>query len=157
MTKIALSQLPVFLTLLILVAACGIPGLAPGVRQGFTEAPASPGSLAGEYYMGDGLGVSIVFNLNPDSTYSSVWHGCLGKYGDWAGSWDVTDTFLVLTPDTVAGVAADDLRSFIIQRYKGNWILVPTDERDQELYHKIGVSRISCFQKSDVVFPKLDN
>lgn len=35
---------------------------------------------AGEYYLGDGMGVNVHFSISPKTGYVFEWHGCMGLY-----------------------------------------------------------------------------
>ncbi len=122
-----------------------LPNSSP--KFGVTVAPANSDSLVGKYYSVDGLGMNVVLTLNVDSTYSADWHGCLGKYGDASGLWNISDTLLILTPANEDGAMTGYLRAFIVQRFEDVWILIrPEDFPD---YQKRGVSRYVCYQKYD--------
>ena len=105
--------------------------------------------MAGSYYRGDGLGYNVSLLLQTNGDYSAEWHGCLGKYGEAAGKWSLAGNRIVLTPSKEEGMMKGHLRSLVVLRFHGDWILVPTDRRESEVYDKWGVSRYSCFQKAE--------
>ncbi len=139
--------------LMILSVGCGLPSTLSGVMKGTTEYPQSSSVLVGTYYSGDGLGMNIELKLSSDSTFEAEWQGCLGKYGSATGRWSVVDTLLNLVPVADSGMLIGYLRVLLIQRFNGNWILVRSDKQDLEFYRKHGVSRYSCFQNTEVLFP----
>ncbi len=53
----------------------------------------------GTYYMGDGLGVSCAFRVNPDATFTIVWGTDIGFREEYAGSISVENMQFVLTPN----------------------------------------------------------
>lgn len=55
--------------------------------------------FSGRYYMGDGLGLNCLFDLNPDKTFKIHWTTDAGGKGDYEGSITVKDTLFVLEPN----------------------------------------------------------
>lgn len=121
--------------------------LADGIDKGVPEAPPNAKAVAGSYYCGDGLGYNVTLTLKADGTYSGEWHGCLGKYGEASGIWKLSDKRVILTPKQEQDMMKGHLKTLDVMKDKGGWIFVRADHRD--LYDKHGVSRFSCFQKSD--------
>lgn len=121
--------------------------LAGEVEKGVPEAPPNAKAVAGSYYCGDGTGYNVTLTLKGDGSYSGEWHGCLGKYGDAAGSWKLSDKRIILTPKKETDMMQGHLKTLDVLKYKGGWIFVRSDDRD--FYDKYGVSRYSCFQKRD--------
>jgi hypothetical protein len=51
------------------------------ILEEIVDIPAHP--WAGEYYVGDGLGMNINLALAPNAGITATWDGCMGRYG-WA-------------------------------------------------------------------------
>jgi len=66
--------------------------------------------MAGTYYSGDGLGRMVTVTLRPDGTFSSDWQGCLGVYGEAAGSWQLQGDQIIFSPATEHDALAGYLR-----------------------------------------------
>jgi hypothetical protein len=125
-------------------------GAASGAEQkekGTPEAPPNAKAVAGNYYRGDGTGYNIYLTLLKNGTYTAQWRGCLGEYGTASGTWAVTEKRIVLKPVKEKDMMKGHLKVLDVLRYKGQWIFVPSDDRD--FYDKYGVSRYSCFQKQE--------
>ena len=88
-------------------------------------------------------------NLKEDGKYTSEWHGCLGKYGEASGTWSFKDKRITFTPAKEEELMKGYLWSLDVLKFKGDWILVPTEKGEREWYDKNGVSRFSCFQKQE--------
>lgn len=114
----------------------GVPGIPPDAK-----------SIAGNYYYGDGTGYNVYLTLKENGSYSSVWRGCFGKYGEALGKWAISNEQIVLTPKKEKGMMQNHLRKLDALKFKTAWIFVKSDDR--EFYDKYGVSRYSCFQKAD--------
>ena len=84
--------------------------------------------MFGSYYKGDGLGVNISIQLNPDGTYTSDWNGCLGSYGNSEGSWQANSEYLLFSPSEEDGMMAGELKRMKIVEYKGEKGFVPESE-----------------------------
>ena len=93
----------------------------------------------------DGTGYNIYLTLSEDGTYAAQWCGCLGEYGTASGTWAVADKRIVLKPVKEKDMMKGHLKRLDVLRYKGQWILVPSDDRN--FYDEFGVTRHSCFQK----------
>lgn len=132
---------------LALAVSCGTLFAADGVKKGTPEAPPNGNAIVGSYYRGDGTGYNIYLTLNKDGTYAAKWCGCLGKYGDAAGKWILKDRQIIFKPTEEKDMMVGHLKSLDIFKFKGEWIFVPSAER--ESYDKWGVSRYSCFQKRE--------
>jgi hypothetical protein len=118
----------------------GVAGaLAGDIEKGEPAAPPNAKAVLRSYYSGDGLGYNVALMLKED--------GCLGKYGDAAGTWKLSDKRIVLTPKKETDMMKDHLKTLDVLKYKGEWIFVRAGHRD--FYHKHGVSGYSCFQKRD--------
>jgi hypothetical protein len=127
-------------------------GLCPSfasrdIEKGTPQAPPNANAEAGSYYIGDGTGYNFYLTLKANGNYDAEWHGCLGKNGEAKGHWTLKDKQIIFKPSKEKGLMKGHLKALEILRYKGNWIFVPTDERDS--YEKGGVSRYSCFQKQE--------
>ena len=46
-----------------------------------------PKDVAGQYFLGDGLGLNCSLLLTRDGRFKYVWTGCLGEYGRAKGTW----------------------------------------------------------------------
>jgi hypothetical protein len=53
----------------------------------------------GNYYMGDGLGLSCVFSINPDATFIIIWSTDTGHTEEYQGSISVENMQFLLTPN----------------------------------------------------------
>jgi hypothetical protein len=51
--------------------------------------------LAGEYYLGDGLGANLALTLEPSGRFGFAWHGCLGLYDHNEGTYGLSRYRLV--------------------------------------------------------------
>lgn len=120
---------------------------AAEIEKGEPAAPPDTKAVAGSYYCGDGLGYNVTLTLKEDGSYSAEWHGCLGKYGDASGRWKLLDRRIVFTPKKETDMMKDHLKTLDVLKYKGGWIFVRADHRD--FYDQHGVSRYSCFQKTE--------
>ena len=137
---------------LILALSCLVfrPSCFAGVgekEKGAPEAPKNAKSISGEYYRGDGTGYNIYLTLKENGEYAAKWRGCLGEYGTASGKWRLNDKTIVLSPTKEERMMQGHLKKLDVLKFNGNWIFVPSDDR--EFYDKHGVSRYSCFQKSD--------
>ena len=121
------------------------------VEKGTVELPLDSKALAGSYYRGDGTGYNIYLTLQPDGTYTSEWHGCVGVYGLAAGRWNIVCNQIVFAPSSETDMMKGHIRRLEVLKFKGDWIFVPVDPEDREFYNKRGVNRYSCYQKKDKV------
>jgi len=117
-------------------------------KKAAVEAPKDPALLVGKYRRGDGLGYNVTFTLNPDGSYTSDWHGCLGKYGDASGNWTLKGGSVHFTPTKKEGLMKGHLKELEVMKVDESWILVPTEKKAREFYDKWGISSCACFQKS---------
>ena len=133
---------------MILLIADGhcLTSLAAEIEKGVPEAPPNAAAVAGRYYCGDGLGYNVTLTLKTNGSYSAEWHGCLGKYGDAAGAWKLSNKRIVLAPSKESEIMKGHLKKLDVLKFKGDWIFVRAGDRD--LYDKYGIHRYSCFQKS---------
>ncbi|MEO7300154.1 MAG: hypothetical protein ABI042_16440 [Verrucomicrobiota bacterium] len=123
---------------------------AAEIEKGTPETPPDANAIAGNFYRGDGTGYNIYLTLMKDGKYTTEWHGCLGKYGEASGEWNLTDKQIIFSPAKEEGMMKKRrLISLETCKFKTQWIFVPTEKSDREFYDKWGVSRYSCFQKTD--------
>lgn len=132
-------------TLFLVMIAPVISEASP--KKGTPEAPSEPGEVLGEYYRGDGMGYNVTLVLSENGRYSAVWHGCLGKYGEANGRWEVKEKQITLDPMHEEGSLEGHLSVLDVLRYEEGWIFVRADDRD--FYDKHGISRYSVFQRSE--------
>lgn len=121
------------------------------VKKASAETPSDAKAISGSYYRGDGKGYNIYLTLKPNGSYAAEWHGCLGKYGDASGTWRLDGSRIAFSPSSETDMMKGHLQALDVQRFEGDWIFLPTSERDREFYDKWGVSRYSCFQKKDKI------
>src|SRR5262245_11620064 len=114
-------------------------------EKGTPEGPPNAKAVAGSYYRGNGTAYNIYLTLNADGRYTAEWHGCLGKYGEASGQWTLKNKQITFKPSKEQDMMKGHLKSLDVLKFKGEWIFVPTDDRN--FYDKWGVSRYSCFQK----------
>ena len=112
-------------------------------------AAASPDALSGSYYRGDGLGYNIDLDLHADGSYDAEWRGCLGIYGTASGCWSSDGEHIVLNPRIETDKMQGYLRQLDVVRRADHPILLSSNDR--EVYDKHGVSRYSCFQRTEAV------
>jgi hypothetical protein len=62
-----------------------------------------------------------------------------------AGTWQLLDQKIVLTPLHESGWMKNEPMTFSVLKFKGNWILVRADWPDY--YDQHGVTEVSCFQR----------
>jgi hypothetical protein len=129
---------------LFMAVSCALAG---DTEKGEPAAPPNANAVTGSYYCGDGTGYNVTLTLRVDGGYSAQWDGCLGKYGDASGHWKLSDKRIELTPKNETGMMKGHLKTLDVLKYKDGWIFVRADDRD--FYDKYGVSRYSCFQKTD--------
>jgi hypothetical protein len=116
-------------------------------EMGTPEAPPNAKAVVGSYYRGDGTGYNIYLTLGANGKYTAEWHGCLGKYGEASGQWTLADKRISFKPAKERDMMKGHLKNLDVLRYQGQWIFVPS--KDREVYDKYGVSRYSCFQRSE--------
>ena len=126
--------------------------LARDIPKGIAEQPGEAKDLAGTYYRGDGKGFKLRLTLSADSTYTAQWHGCLGRYGQANGTWELKELQVLFTPITEEGSMEGYLRVLDVLKFKENWILLPLDQADRKFYEQWGVSTYSCFQNTNNLF-----
>jgi hypothetical protein len=61
-------------------------------------------TFVGSYYLGDGLGVNQILDLNADGTFHCSWYGCLGDYGRTSGIWGRKEQQLFLAIRSANGM-----------------------------------------------------
>jgi hypothetical protein len=108
---------------------------------------ADAAKFAGNYYNGDGLGVNISLTLAPDGSYAATWHGCLGLYGEGSGNWRITGKTLTLSPWMATDMIKKLPKTLDVVERDGRVVFVEPDGRD--FFKKYGISRGSCFQRTD--------
>jgi hypothetical protein len=86
----SMSRLATMLASAFYLASSGEPAVR-GDRHEVTIA-----AVAGDYYLGDGLGVNCSLKLGPDDRFSFGWRGCLGVYDQNAGVARVEAGHLIL-------------------------------------------------------------
>lgn len=145
----AVSHLAVLIMLIVITAFTDNAYSQTNPKKGVSEAPSDSKALAARYYRGDGTGYNVSITLAADGSYSSEWHGCLGKYGEASGTWTLAGRKLTFAPTKEDGMMKGHLKELEVMRFDAAWILVPTKKQDREFYEKWGISRYSCFQKAD--------
>jgi hypothetical protein len=96
----------------------------PVQPAGGEVSPPDLAEIAGEYYMGDGLGVNLTLVIAPDGTFSFKWQGCLGTYDTAAGRASMHDGELWLEP----GPERKNLENrFLPVRWEGRLYLVSSN------------------------------
>jgi hypothetical protein len=84
---------------------------------------------AGTYYLGRGLGFNFTLTIAPEGTFSYVWRGCLGIYGQAAGNAFLRNGELVLAPSFQKGAIGAGLDThFLPVRWGARQYLVPSDQ-----------------------------
>lgn len=85
--------------------------------------------IAGEYYLGRGLGFNFTLTIAPEGTFSYTWRGCLGNYAEVSGSAFLRNGELVLEPSSQKGGMDKRLDTrFVPIRWGARQYLVPLDE-----------------------------
>ena len=118
-------------------------------EKGTPEAPPNPQALEASYFRGKGLAYNLHLTLEAGGKYKARWHSCLYKPGEASGTWSLTDNRITFTPPMEGEMLLGRVEKLDVLKSKGEWILVPTDERDRQFYEKEGVTRFSCFKKID--------
>ncbi|PYJ84112.1 MAG: hypothetical protein DME22_13915 [Verrucomicrobia bacterium] len=118
-------------------------------EKGTPEAPPNPQALEASYFRGKGLAYNLHLTLEAGGKYKARWHSCLYKPGEASGTWSLADKRITFTPPIEGEMLQGRVEKLDVLKSKGEWILVPTDERDRQFYEKEGVTRFSCFQKID--------
>lgn len=118
--------------------------LAVAVLTGCSR-QATPSSLAGSYYRGDGTGYNIYLNLAASGAYKAEWYGCLGAYGTASGSWSIDGERIVLSPSSETDMMKGHMRELHIVRYDGQFVFVP--DLHDDYYQKYGPNRLSAFYR----------
>jgi hypothetical protein len=134
------------------VAVIMVPCVVSGAEEqetGKPETPPNVAALAGSYFRGRGLGYNLHLTLEANSKYKAKWHSCLYKSGEASGDWSLSDKRITLTPPMEGEMLQSRVESLEVLAFKGQWILLPTDQRDRQFYEKDGVTRFSCFQRPD--------
>jgi len=131
---------------LLLMGRPSTPSLAAEIEKGAPETPSSATAVAGTYVCQDGNAYRVVLTLNSNGTYWAKGSSCLTNKGDaaGAGTWNLTDRRIVLTPSKEDGWMKKEPKVFDVLRFKGDWILVRADWPDY--YNEHGVTDVSCFQ-----------
>lgn len=84
--------------------------------------------IAGEYYQGDGLGLNWTLTLKEDHTFTFVWVGCVGEYGNAAGQWSEESGAVNLWLTAVHDSGDRLPLSYSIVRWGERVYLVPPEE-----------------------------
>jgi hypothetical protein len=91
--------------LAVMAALCVVLVMPSGDRDHahrYPPAGPNPGSsfvdVAGEYYLGDGLGLNWKLRILPDGRYSFVWSGCCGVYHRESGALRRISGYVLLAP-----------------------------------------------------------
>ena len=116
------------------------------IKKASAETPSDAKAVSGSYYRGDGTGYNIYLTLKPNGSYAAEWQGCLGKYGEASGKWNLNEKRITFHPSKEEGNLKGHLKSLDVQKFNGDWVLLPTDFNE-----KRGVSRASCYQKLDKI------
>jgi hypothetical protein len=124
-----------------------LPVVAAEPKKASLEAPTDKTVLAGRYHRGDGTGYNVTITLSDASSYTSEWHGCLGKYGEACGTWKLRGRKIRFTPTKEKGMMKGYLTTLEVTKFAEAWILVPMQKEDRDFYEKWGVSQFSCFHK----------
>jgi len=139
--------LAVPLGILFLLVGAVLALCAEEPQKGTPEVPPNPKAVAGNYYRGDGTGYNIYLTLKENGKYTAEWHGCLGKYGEASGQWTLAGKSITFKASKEKDMMKGHLKSLDVLKFRGQWIFVPSDDR--QFYDKYGVSRYSCYQKTE--------
>jgi hypothetical protein len=115
---------------------------------GSNPAP-EPQEVVGHYFRGNGLPYNLHLKLEQGGRFTAQWHSCLYKPGQSLGTWIVSGNRITLDPPVEGEMLRWPLSNLNVLRSKGQWILIPTDQRDRESYEKHGETRFSCFHRID--------
>jgi len=137
-----------FLSMLLAAGVTGSEYLIEAFMFSGGPRPGDRKTLAGDYFTGDGLGYNLRLALLPDGAYTAEWHGCLGKYGDASGTWNLLNRHIDFYPSNETGMMKGHLRKLRTRQFKGKWVLIPMNER-WRFYDRWEVSRLSCFQRKN--------
>src|SRR5579859_2434276 len=100
---------------------------------GSNPAP-EPQDLVGHYFRGNGLPYNLHLKLEQGGRFTAQWHSCLYKPGQSLGTWIVSGNRITLDPPVEGEMLRWPLSNLNVLRSKGQWILIPTDQRDRESY-----------------------
>lgn len=110
-----------------------------------------PKLLNGTYYRGDGLSINIFLSLYAHNLFNAVWRGCVGIYGTACGNWSIDNRSIVLSPSKETEMMLGLLSRLDIFEYEERLVLIPCNQRKS--FDQGGVSRNSCFQRVEHIFP----
>lgn len=130
---------------------CKTAGDGLNSKTATSESSPNAAAVSGHYYRGDGLGYNVYLTLESDGRYAAEWRGCLGKYGEANGTWRLEGRRIIFSPSQETGAMKGHLRALEALPFDGDWILVPTHQEDRRFYKTSGISRLSCFQKTERV------
>ena len=121
-----------------------------GARLGDPGPPTvseSGSAVVGSYYRGDGLGFNLSLTLARDGTFRCKWTGCLGVYGNTAGTWlREGDRIVTRTAQADGMFEGDPLGDLEVVQNEGETLLIQTNDRD--FFEKWGPSRYSAFSRA---------
>jgi hypothetical protein len=109
-------------------------------EKGKSEAPLSAVSLAGPYCRGKGLAYALELTLLTNGDYSAKWDSCLYKSGQANGRWSFSAGRVTFAPAMEGEMLPGGIQSAQVLKFKGEWILLPTDEQSRKLYEEQGVT-----------------
>jgi hypothetical protein len=111
-----------------------------------TNREIDPSSLAGEYFVGDGLGYNLDLVLKKEGKFECTWRGCLGVYGKASGNWAVDDKGVKLSPVKSEGMLKDrPVGRVQIVTFRDRYLLLQEGDRGQ--FEKWGPRGWYCFHK----------
>ena len=92
--------------------------------------PAVVQDVTGDYYRGDGQGLSVSLSLRPDATYSFKAGGHLGPYADAQGRFGVDAPWLILEPSVPLTSEAELMlpTRLLVVRWADRLYLIPEAE-----------------------------
>jgi hypothetical protein len=107
-----------------------------------------PSALAGNYYVGDGLGYNLHLVLGKDRKFECTWTGCLGVYGQASGAWSLDEKGLSFSQDkgtgTLQSPAFDRLRIVV---FRGRYLLLK--DCDRRRFEEYGPNASWCFHREE--------
>jgi hypothetical protein len=85
--------------------------------------------MAGDYYLGDGLGLNWSLSLDADHRFAFTWRGCLGLYGASAGEWRLDgDRLRLIASGEPEGMAKRAPLEYLVVRWGPRTYLVKADD-----------------------------
>jgi hypothetical protein len=111
-----------------------------------TSREIEPPGLAGEYFVGDGLGYNLHLVLDKGGQFDCTWGGCLGVSGKASGDWAVDKKGVTCSPVKSEGMLKDrPLGRVRIVTFRDRYLLL--QEGDRGLFEKYGPKGWYCFHK----------